>query len=192
MTESPRQLAVEKRKLVGYGIAFGACACGTGFFFSKIPAGIELMVVPEVFLIVSLTIPLLLWASLSQAKSGRRVATVSCCVLWVAGIIAGFQIPPTSDYIYVGDALLLIGFVPLLHSLRFSWTWIIFGALNFGIGVFLQAIRFMPDNLFPEKLVIAKHHLAQYHPAITWWIVGGLAVAWGIVRLIANQLRKRA
>jgi hypothetical protein len=89
-------------------------------------------------------------------------------------------------FIYVPDVMLMFGFFPLLFLWRFSWTWLIFGVLNIGIGLLLQVIEYSPDNLFPPDLLTPKHHLAQFHPPIVWWLTGFLAVLVGSVRLIKN------
>lgn len=177
-----------RAKLLRYGIAFGVGCAASWFFFVKIPHTIELVVVPELCIMITVLIPVLLWAAVSEPRRAKAIAGIASCVLWVAGIALGFRIPPNSNLIYVPDALMLLGFVPLLHLWRFSWTWLLFGAINFGIGVFLQAIAFMPDNLFPDRLLIAKHHLAQYHPPITWWMLGALSTICGIGRFIFNRL----
>jgi hypothetical protein len=175
-----------KNLKIGFGIGMAIGAFVTGFLFNCIPHENSLTSVPEVTLLITATMPILLWQSLSPPGAARKISAIASCIIWIAGIGVAFLIKPGTNLIYVPDALMLLGFVPLLYAWRFSWPWLVFGAINFGIGVFLQAIAFIPDSYFPQNLWPPKHHLAEYHPSITWWVFGGFALTFGIVRLFKN------
>lgn len=121
----------------------------------------------------------------SRARAGKIAGIVSA-FLWIAGIALAFVITPSSPYIWVPDALLLLGFVPLLFFWSPSWPWIIFGLFNAAIGFLLQTIEYLPDSQFPSDLVKAKTHLAQYHEPNTWMIIGFFSTAYGLGRLMKN------
>jgi hypothetical protein len=178
-----------RKAFIGFGAAFAVTLFGAWFLYTKIPHTHQLMVVPQVLLLLAIILPILLAQSLVAKRAGL-ISGIGSCVVWVAGIVASFLIKPNSNIIYLPDALLLLGFVPLFYHWRFSWPWFVFGGFNFAIGVFLEAIRYIDDGLFPAPLVVAKHHLAEYHPSITWWVVGLLAILFGAARLIKN-LSKR-
>jgi hypothetical protein len=179
----------KRQTVIAFAAMTAVTALGAAFLYTKIPHQHVLMVMPEVLALLALILPIIMWQALSEGKRGARIAAAASLGIWVAGIALSFQIPTSSNLIYVPDALLLIGFVPLLFQWRFSWPWLVFGVFNFGIGIFLGAIEFMPDNLFPNDVLFAKHHLAAYHPAITWWIFGGLAFAFGLARLTKNLIK---
>jgi len=178
-----------KNLKIGFGIAIAIGTFVTAFLFRCIPQDNSLMSFPEVTLLITGTMPILLWQSLSAPAAGRKICAIASCVIWIVGIGVAFLIKPTSNIIYIPDALMLLGFVPLLYAWRFSWPWLIFGAINVGIGVFLEAIKYIPDSYFPPDLWPPKHHLAEYHPSITWWVFGGFALTFGIVRLIKNLVK---
>jgi hypothetical protein len=149
---------------------------------------------PQMTLLLS-AVPIIFYF-ISQAPKPRsgQIAGIASCAIWVMGIGLAFLVPPGSPYIYVPDMLLMLGFYPLLFFWRFSWTWIIFGILNFGIGILLMVIQYSPDNLFPPELLKPKHHLADYHPAVIWTTTGIVAFAFGIGRLAKNlylMIRKK-
>jgi MFS family permease len=170
---------------LGFGIASIISAFLTGFFYAKVPHDNPLFVVPVTVALVTMVLPVLFWQTADRTKSGR-ISAIASCVIWLMGIGASLQIAPTSQWIYLPDSLLLTGFVPLLYHWRFSWPWLLFGVFNFGIGVFLQAVAFIPDSFFPNDVLFAKHHLRQYHPPISWWIFGVLAFIFGFVRMVKN------
>jgi hypothetical protein len=174
---------------IAFGISIAIGAFITAFLFRCIPRENSLMSVPEITLLITATLPILLWQSLSAPGVARKICAIASCVIWMAGIGVAFIFKPDSNMIYVPDALMLLGFVPLLYAWRFSWPWLVFGAINFGIGVFLEAIKYIPDSYFPKDLWPPKHHLAEYHPSITWWVFGGLALLFGTVRLVKNLIK---
>jgi hypothetical protein len=142
------------------------------------------MSVPETAVLLS-PFPLLFYVQSRSSASGKIAGIVSC-VLWVLGIALAFVVKPGSMFIPVPDTLLLLGFLPLLFYWRFSWTWLIFAGFNLGIGMLLMAVEFLPDNLFPSDLVIAKHHLAAYHKPLAWLLISFSAGVYGTVRMVRN------
>lgn len=121
-----------------------------------------------------------------------RIATIIACALWLLSIVLSFAIPPNSPLIWIPDSILLAGFLPLLFLKRWSWTWIIFGILNMGIGFLLLTIEVMPDVPpppelpLPPELVVAKHHLKDYHPSWSWMIIGALCTIYGSAQALVN------
>ncbi len=122
----------------------------------------------------------------SHRSAAGRIAAVASALLWTGGILLAFCLPPSSSAIWVPDALLLAGFVPLLFFWRWSWPWLVFGLFNIGIGFLLQVIEYLPDSHFPADLVRAKKHLADYHEPFTWMVIGLLASLYGLGRLLKN------
>lgn len=172
-----------------FAVACAIFAAAAIFLFIKIPTSNPLVVFPELLTMLALAMPLLYWQSAADKKVGIRIAAIASCVIWVAGIAAAMIIKPTSYLVYIGDGLMLLGFLPLLYQWRFSWPWLVFGLLNFGIGVFLGAVNYIPDSLFPNDVLFAKHHLAEYHPAITWWVFGAFSLIFGMARLTKNVVK---
>lgn len=184
-----------KTPAFGYGAASVFFAIFAGLLWMRFGSTPLMAAFPQVFALAA-TIPILFYviATVPREKAGK-LAGLSSCVIWVVGIALAFVIPPKSTFIYVPDALLMFGFFPLLFLWRFSWPWLVFGVLNIGIGILLQVIEYSPDNLFPAELLKPKHHLAEYHPAIDWWLTGVLATGYGVVRLVKNiylMLRRKA
>ena len=175
-----------KTPAFSYGAASVFFAIFSGLLwirFCKVPMMIAF---PEIFSLAALVPVLFYFIATAPREKAGKIAGISSCVTWLLGIGLAFLIPPASSFIYVPDALLMFGFFPLLFLWRFSWTWLVFGALNFGIGILLQVIQYSPDNLFPADLLTPKHHLAEYHPAIDWWLTGVLATGYGVCRLVKN------
>jgi len=125
-----------------------------------------------------------------EKKHARgRIAGIIATVLWVVGFILTFAIPAGSPFVFLGDALLLIGFWPLLWLWRPGWPWIIFGLLNIFIGFWLQIAYVLPDSLFlenpvpgadPHHVIAVRNHLRDQHSAITWIIIGFLSTVFGV------------
>jgi hypothetical protein len=138
--------------------------------------------------IIALTslMPVLFYFMHRKQSHAKQMAGLASLIIWVGGIGLAFVIPKTSKFIFVPDALLMLGFFPLLYLWKYSIPWIVFGALNFGIGILLLVIQFSPDNLFPPELLTPKHHLADYHPSVVWYCTGMMALAFGICRLAKN------
>jgi hypothetical protein len=183
-----------KAPAFGYGVAsvfFAIFSTLLWIRFGKVPM---MVAFPEVFSLAAFVPVLFYFIAHAPREKAGKIAGIASCVIWVVGIGLAFLIPPKSSFIYIPDALLMFGFFPLLFLWRFSWPWLVFGVLNFGIGILLQVIEYSPDNLFPADLLGPKHHLAEYHPAIDWWLTGLLATGYGVCRLIKNvylMIRKK-
>jgi hypothetical protein len=173
-----------------YIYAFLAGIAATAFYFYVVPPHHILRAVPEVLLVITLSLPLLAWQSVADSRRRAKIAGLGSCAIWVLGIIVSLIIKPDNELIYIPDALLLTGFVPLLYAWRFSWPWLVFGGFNFAIGIFLQLLAYIPDHFFPADLVYWKHHLAEYHPPIAWWIFGLFTIMFGVARLAKNLVKK--
>jgi hypothetical protein len=138
-------------------------------------------------LAITTVVPPLFYVMTTQPRSlAKRVGGIASCVIWLIGIALTFMIPPHSQFIFIPDAMLMLGFFPLLYMWKYSWPWLLFGVLNFGIGILLMVIEFSPDNLFPPELLGPKHHLGDYHPPIVWTTTGIIATTFGAGRLIKN------
>lgn len=171
-------------------IAAFSCAAvvfflGAMFYFSRIHEG-SLFALPQFLLLIALITPCLLWQTLAERTLSKRISLWSSGIIWVAGIAVAFVLGPSSPFIVLSDGLMLLGFVPVLYMWRFSIPWIIFGGFNLFIGLFLLLLSYMPDQYFPENLWAPKHHLAAYHPYMTWLLFGVACIVFGIVRMVKN------
>jgi hypothetical protein len=119
--------------------------------------------------------------------SRARIAGILSTVLWVLGIILTFAVPIGSPFIFLGDALLLIGFWPLLWLWKPGWPWIIFGLLNVFIGFFLEIAYVLPETNFTYEMKVVRNHLRDQHSAITWILIGAVSAIYGVV-LTAKQI----
>lgn len=174
-----------RRIKIGFAVV-GVLLIVHALLWWKIPQDNPLIVLPGLSVLLALAMPLFCWQTLADPKQAKKIAGIGSAVIWVLGIGLMFVIPTTSKYVYVSDGLLLLGFFPLLYLWRFSFPWLIFGALNIAIGVFLQMIELLPDSYFPPDLWKPKHHLSQYHPPMTWWLLGGVGFGFGAVRAAKN------
>ena len=109
-------------------------------------------------------------------------------IFWILGFALAFVIPAKSKFIFLPDALLLIGFWPFLWQWRFSLRWIIFGVLNMGIGFILQISEYLPNEKFTHEMILAKEHLANQHSPITWIVVGFVSTVFGLIRFFKNTI----
>ena len=110
---------------------------------------------------------------------GPFVATVVSTVLWVLSIILAFMIKPGHALAFVPDALLLLGFFPLLILWRRGWVILLFGFFNAFIGFFLLLLEFLPDEKFTGAMQAMRQHLLSMHSCWTWMTVGVVALLWG-------------
>lgn len=172
---------------VGCGSATAILGALTIFFWSLFPEK-PMIAYPQMLGLLTL-MPPIFYFIFAAGKNANKLTGIASCVIWVIGIALAFAIPPSSKFIYIPDGMLMLGFFPLLFLWRFSWPWIVFGILNFGIGILLMVIQYSPDNLFPADLLKPKHHLAEYHPAEVWLITGMIATAFGFGRLFKNIYR---
>lgn len=124
-------------------------------------------------------------------KSGKhKVATVISCLIWILSIVLSFMIPPSSAYIWVPDAILLLGFFPLIFICPYSLVWIAFGILTSFIGFFLLLLTNIPEAALPLDTHKIKQHLEEYHPCWSWMLIGLFGTVSGFVKLSLNILRR--
>lgn len=118
-------------------------------------------------------------------KNASLAATIASVVLWSLSLILAFMIPARNALLWLPDALLLGGFLPLLWLWRVHWFTLLFGLFNTFIGFFLLVFA----NLMEDDAVLAKltpqvkaagMHLVTMHSAWTWMIVGVLSSLWGL------------
>ncbi len=112
--------------------------------------------------------------------SRARIAGVLSTVFWVLGIVLTISVPAWSRFVFLGDALLLIGFCPLLWLWKPGWPWIIFGLLNTFIGFVLEIAYYLPDTTFTYEMKVVRNHLRDQHSAITWILIGVVSAIYGI------------
>jgi len=107
--------------------------------------------------------------------------------MWIGGFILAFIIPPRSYFYWIPDALLLLGFWPLLWEGNAKWLWLVFGVLNFFIGIVLQISAVLPDQYFkPDAVLSVKTHLQDYHSPLAWMAIGVFSVLVGLIRLVST------
>lgn len=154
-------------------------------------------------------------AEKSKSMSASKIAGIVSAVLWIVGFALAFVVPSNSPLMWVPDALLLIGFFPLLIFWKPSWPWLVFGVLNVVIGFVLLVATFLPVETLTtemakarEQLTAAKSpyasmfsptateqmahvhtHLAKQHSPWTWMIIGVISTIYGIVRMIKNMVK---
>lgn len=161
-------------------------------FAVKVPVNSELYAFAELTLLLACFPPLFWW--MSNSRHGKKIGAIASALFWCLGILLAFVIKPNSPFIPIPDALLLLGFLPLLFIWRFSFPWIIFGLFNLGIGILLQTIEYLPNDHFPPELLPPKQHLAEYHKPLSWLIVGLVSSLFGLVRFgknVANWINSR-
>lgn len=154
-------------------------------------------------------------AETSKKMSASKIAGIVSAALWILGFALAFLIPADNPLMWVPDALLLIGFFPLLFFWKPSWPWLVFGVLNVIIGFVLLVGTFIPVgtltsemNKAREQLTAQKSpyasvfsesstqqmahvhtHLVKQHSPWTWMIIGIVSTIYGIVRMIKNMIR---
>jgi hypothetical protein len=121
--------------------------------------------------------------SKSKSPKGKIAGAVST-IAWVVGFVLTFAIPAGNRFVWLGDALLLIGFWPLLWLWRPSWPWMIFGVLNMAIGFLLEVAYFLPDTTFTYEMKVVRNHLKEQHSAITWILIGFVSTVFGLIRAV--------
>jgi hypothetical protein len=139
--------------------------------------------------------------SLGRKSEAKKWAGIISMILWLVGFALAFVIPAKSAWTWTADALLLLGFFPMLFVWKPSWTWIVFGVLNLAIGFILLVIFYLPADQFPPDVVakhpdiiIVRNHLSEKHSAFTWMFFGIVAIIYGAIRRIKNiyvWIRKR-
>lgn len=128
---------------------------------------------------------------MSETKSNRKkIAGWIACGLWAVSILLSFLIPTSSALIWVPDAVLLIGFFPLIWICPYSFVWLLFGILTTFIGSFLLLLTNIPDSAMPLDTHAIKHHLAEYHPCWSWMLLGLLVTIAGVIKFVANMIKR--
>lgn len=120
------------------------------------------------------------------AKKKKMVVNIFSAVLWLASIALSCLLKPGHPLAWTADALLLLGFFPLLWLWRRDWITFLFGVFNSLIGFFLIILQYLPDDKFTGQLQIMRNHLLQMHSAWTWLILGVVAILWGTVGMVAS------
>jgi hypothetical protein len=116
-------------------------------------------------------------------------AGITSTALWVLSIVLAFVIKPGQSLAFVPDALLLLGFFPLLIIWRRGWLTFLFGIFNAFIGFFLLILQYLPDDKFTGSMQMMRNHLLSMHSSWTWIILGLVALTWGASSLIVSSVR---
>lgn len=134
---------------------------------------------------------------MEKPKKSRaaKIAAISSTVLWILGFALAFVVPAASPFGWVPDAMLLVGFFPLLYAWRPGWPWLVFGILNIIIGFLLLVAFYIPDTNFTPDMIAVRKHLAEQHSPFTWMTIGILSALFGVVRMtihLAQWIRARS
>ncbi len=150
-----------------------------------------------------------------KKMSASKIAGIVSAVLWIVGFALAFVIPADNPFMWVPDAMLLIGFFPLLFFWKPSWPWLVFGILNVVIGFVLLVGTFIPVDTLTTEMKKAREqlteqkspyasvfsesstqqmahvhtHLVKQHSPWTWMLVGVFSTIYGIVRMIKNTIK---
>ena len=154
-------------------------------------------------------------AKADKPKSGGKWATISSAVLWIVGFVVLFIVPADSPFVWVSDALLLLGFFPLLILWKPSWPWLVFGVLNVVIGFVLLVATYLPVESLTSEMAKARQqleeskspyaavfseasaaqmahvhtHVVKQHSPWTWMILGVISTVYGLIRMIKNTIK---
>ena len=134
-------------------------------------------------------------AKKEKKSKAAQIAGIASTVLWILGFVLTFTVRAGNPFVWLGDALLLIGFWPLLWVWRPGWPWIIFGLLNMAIGFLLEIAYHLPTDTFTNEMILVRNHLRDHHSVITWILIGAVSTIFGFVRTfkqIYGWLRNRA
>jgi len=121
-----------------------------------------------------------------KKTKAAKVAGLAATILWVLGFLLTCLLPPRSTFVWLGDALLLIGFWPLLWIWRPGWPWLVFGVLNTAIGCLLAIAPYLPETNFTHEMIVVRNHLRDSHSALTWMFIGIISAVVGLVRMICH------
>lgn len=125
-----------------------------------------------------------------QKSPAKKFATILATVLWVVGFGLNFVIKPGERLIWMPDALLLIGFFPLLFVYKAGWTWFGFGVCNMVIGFFLQLLRHLPNDIFKSQdQLVVRDHLIQMHVPLVWILIGAASTVYGVFRMVKTIVK---
>jgi len=151
----------------------------------------------------------------AKKKSGTKWATISSAALWVVGFLLLLVVPAGSPFVWVSDALLLLGFFPLLILWKPSWPWLVFGVLNIVIGFVLLVATYLPVESLTSEMAKARQqlveqkspyaavfsetsaqqmahvhtHVIKQHSSWTWMIFGVISVIYGLIRAVKNAVK---
>ena len=117
------------------------------------------------------------------------VATIGSTAMWVMSIVLAFVIKPGESLAFVPDALLLLGFFPLLILWRRGWLTFLFGLFNALIGFFLLVLQYLDDDKFTGPMQLMRNHLLSMHCSWTWIILGLVALIWGASSMAVSLVR---
>ena len=125
------------------------------------------------------------------APLGRAalIATTASTVLWVLSIVLAFVIKPGNAAFFVPDALLLLGFFPLLVLWQRGWLTFLFGLFNSLIGFFLLLLQFLPEEKFTGAMQPMRAHLLGMHSCWIWMILGVVALIWGALSTVISVVK---
>jgi hypothetical protein len=124
-----------------------------------------------------------------RTKKKTLWATVSSTVLWVLSFVLAFVIKSGTSLAFLPDALLLLGFFPLLLLWRRGWLTLLFGVFNTLIGFFLLLLQYLPDEKFVGPMQTMRGHLLTMHSSWTWMLLGLVALVWGAVATVVSIAR---
>ncbi|MBZ0188177.1 MAG: hypothetical protein K8F91_18150 [Candidatus Obscuribacterales bacterium] len=140
----------------------------------------------------------------AEEKSRRtRLAGIIAAVLWTTGLLVLIILPANHALIWTSDALLLLGFWPLLFVYRAGWTWLVFGILNTFIGFVLLTASFLSESDLKEAFAklppsqadlsgiffATREHILSAHPSWTWMIIGIISLLYGLFRIGKTLVR---
>lgn len=125
-----------------------------------------------------------------------KIAGALSMFLWVVGFILLFALKG-SPMIWLSDALLLLGFWPLLFVYRAGWTWLVFGLLNIVISFVLELTKFITPDMMEKRLspdtmaafLAGQKHLGESHPFMPWFFIGIFSVLFGTFRVVRTIYR---
>ncbi len=128
--------------------------------------------------------------SKEKKSPAKKIAALAATILWVVGFSLNFVIKPGERFIWVPDALLLLGFWPLLFVYKAGWTWFGFGVCNMAIGFFLELMVHLPSDIFksPDQIIV-RDHLIQMHSPLTWILIGAISTLYGLFRMIKTVIK---
>ena len=106
-------------------------------------------------------------------KLPTKKSSIAAIIFWIVSFILSFTVPPSSQFIWLPDTLLLLGFWPLFFGMRARWWWLVFGICNMFIGFVLLVSIFLPDqDLARYNMLAMKTHMKLYHPYLVWFLIG--------------------
>jgi hypothetical protein len=117
-----------------------------------------------------------------------RISIIVSTILWILGFVLCFFIPGGSQWSWIADFLLLLGFFPLLWLYPAGWTWLVFGILNVAIGIILEIGYHIPAESFTKDVNRLRLTLQATHPTLVWILTGLACTIFGVLRMIKNAV----